>query len=197
MKKELNWLASRCISFILVELAKKPGTPMDLRLRTGMIKNNYVNIILKRLESEGIIRCLDPNEKIGKVFCIDPKSKYRLEQLFRKKGLNQKINPLPELNWKAYGILLCKGFGRQIRIIFKEAYKLGNEIGFENNTKKKITIPTLQREKIPKMATSDVHRAFNKLIELGLVNRKLTWPREYVFTEDALKIIGFDNSVLQ
>jgi len=197
MKKEVNWLASRCIFLILVELAKKPGTPMDLRLRTSMTKNNYVNIILKRLGSEGIIKCLNPKEKIGKVFCIDPKSKYKLKQLFRKKGLNQRINPLPDLNWRAYGILLCKGFGRQIRIVFKEAYKLGNEIDFENNTKKKITIPPLQREKLPKMATSDVHRAFNKLIELGLVNRKLTWPREYVFTEDALKIIGFDSSVLQ
>jgi hypothetical protein len=197
MKKEVNWLASRCISFILVELAKKPGTPMDLRLRTGMIKNNYVNIILKRLESEGIIRCLDPNEKIGKVFCIDPKSRYKLEQLFRKKGLNQKINPLPDLNWKAYGILICKRFGRQIRIVFKEAYKLGNEIDFENNTKRKITIPALQKERLPSIATSDIHRAFNKLVTLGLMKRKLTWPREYILTEDAIRMIGFDSSILQ
>jgi hypothetical protein len=197
MKNVVNWLASRCIFLVLVELAKKPGTPMDLRLRTGMVKNNYVNIILKRLELEGVVRCLNPEVKIGKIFSLEPKRKYRLEQLFRKNGLGQKINPLPDLNWKAYGILICKRFGRQIRIVFKEAYKLGSEIDFENNTKRKITIPALQKEKLSTIATSDIHRAFNKLVTLGLMKCKPTWPREYIFTEDAIKMIGFDNSVLQ
>jgi hypothetical protein len=197
MKKRVKWFSSRCVSLVLVELAKKPGTPMDIRVRTGMTKNNYANIILRKLESKGIVKCLNPEQKIGKIFCLEPKRKYRLEKIFKSKRLSQRINPPPDLNWSAYGILLCKSFGRQIRIVFKEAYKLGNEVDFENNTKRKITIPTLQKEKIPKIATSDIHRAFNKLVELGLMKRKPTWPREYAFTEDALKIIEFDSKVVQ
>ena len=170
---------------------------MDLRVRTHLTKNNYLNIILKRLESEGIVKCLNPKEKIGKVFCLEPKNKNRIEELFKKMKISQNINPLPDLNWNAYGILFCRNLGRQIRLVFKEAYKLGNEMDFENSCKKKITVPALQKEKLPKMATSDVYRAFNRLIELGLVKRKSLWPREYGFTKDALKIIAFDYKIVE
>jgi hypothetical protein len=197
MKKEMGWLSSRCICSVLVELAKRPGTPMDLRVRTHMTKNNYVNIILKRLESEGIVKCLNPKEKIGKVFCVEPKNKYRLEKLFKKMKINQKINPLPHLNWNAYGILFCRSLCRQIRLVFKEAYKLGNEMDFENNRKKRINVPGLQKEKLTKMATSDIHRAFNRLVKLGLMKRKPVWPKEYIFSKDAFKIIAFDHSVVE
>jgi hypothetical protein len=111
--------------------------------------------------------------------------------------IEQKINPLPDLNWNAYGILFCRNLGRQIRLVFKEAYRLGNEMDFENNCKKKITIPALQEEKLPRMATSDVYRTFNRLIKLGLVKRKSLWPREYSFTKDALKIIAFDYKIVE
>lgn len=197
MKNEVSWFSARCICSVLVELAKKPGTPMDLRVRTHMTKNNYVNIILKRLESEGIVKCLNPKEKIGKVFCVEPKNKYRLEKLFKKMKIKQKINLLPDLNWNAYGMLFCRNLGRQIRLVFKEAYKLGNEMDFENNRKKRINVPALQKEKLPKMATSDVHRAFNRLVKLGLMKRKPAWPKEYVFTKAALKIIAFENSIVE
>lgn len=197
MKKEVKWLACRCSLLVLVELAKKPGTPMDLRERTHLSKNNYVNIILKRLEFEGIVKCLNPKEKIGKVFCLEPKSRDRVEGLFKKMKIKQRINPLPDLNWNAYGILFCRNLGRQIRLVFKEAYKLGNEMDFENNCKKKITVTALLEEKLPKMATSDVYRTFNRLIELGLMKSKSAWPREYGFTKDALKIIAFDYSIVE
>lgn len=197
MKKEAKWFYSRCVSLVLAELAKKPGTPIDIKTRTGLTKNNYVNIILKKLESKGIVKCLNPDEKIGKVFCINPASAGRVKKIFEEMKGKQEINPLPDLNWRAYGILLCKGFGKQIRIVFKEAYRLGNEMVFENDFKKRITIPVLQKEKLPKMATSDLHRAFNRLVELGLMKRKHSWPREYSLTENARKIIEFDSNVIQ
>lgn len=197
MKKEVNWLPSSRVTLVLVELAKKPLTPMQIRARTGMTKNNYVNIILKKLESHSIVKCLNPEEKIGKVFCINPKSTKEVERIFNKKHLNQKISYLPSLNWKAYGILICKNLGKQIQIVFKEAFKRGNEIDLENNCKNRITIPELQKERLSKIATSDIHRAFNKLVMLGMMERKPTWPREYIFTNDALKIIAFDESLVQ
>jgi hypothetical protein len=197
MKKEAKWLSSRCIFLVLIELAKKPGTPMDIRIRTRMTKNNYVNIILKRLEKDRVVICLNPKGKIGKVFCINPESKDRIERLFKEAKISQKVNPLPNLNWEAYGTLLCKDLSKQIRTVFKEAYKHGNEIDFENKCKKKITIPALQKEKLPKMATSDIHRTFNRLVELGILKRRNSWPREYVFTEDAIKILDFDGSIIQ
>ena len=187
MKKEVNWLSSRCASLVLIELAKKPGTPMDIRIRTGLTKNNYVNIILKRLESEGIIKCLNLDEKIGKVFCINPESKKRVEQIFRKNKTKQGINPLPNLNWTAYGRLLCK-YCRQLRMVFKRACELKQE-------GREITVSSL-KEKLPGMATSNLYRALDGLVELGVISCKDTSSRKFTVTEEGLAIVNFQLDVL-
>jgi len=197
MEKEASWLYSKSVISVLIELAKKPGTPMQLRIRTGMTKNNYANIILKNLERERLVKCLTPREKIGRIFCVNPESKYRVERIFRKKKISQRVNPLPDLNWKAYGMLLCRNLCTQMHEVFKKAYMFGNEMDFENNSKKKITIPGLQKEKLPKMPTSNIHRAFSRLVEIGIMKNRDAWPREYAFTEDALRIIEFDSSIIQ
>lgn len=187
MKKGVNWFSSRCVFLVLIELARKPGTPTDIRARTGMTKNNYVNIILKRLKSEGIVKCLNPDEKIGRVFCINPESRKRVEQIFRKNKTKQGINPLPNLNWTAYGRLLCK-YCRQLRMVFKRACELKQE-------GREITLSNL-KEKLPGMATSNLYRALDGLIKLGVVSCKDTSSRKFTVTEEGLAIVNFQPDVL-
>jgi len=182
MKKEVNWFSSRCVSLVLVELAKKPGTPMDLRLRTGMTKNNYVNIILKKLESEGIVKCLNPREKVGRVFCINPKSENRVKRLFQKKKIEQEIKALPNLNWRAYGRLLC-GYCTQLRTVFIKA----NELRLQG---REITICNLM-EKLPKMATGDVYRALYRFVKLGAMTLTDAKLKKFIITEEGLAVIKF------
>ena len=187
MKKGVNWLSSRCVVSVLTELARKPLTPMQLRARTKLTKNNYVNIILNKLEAEGIVKCLNPEEKIGRVFCINPESKKRVEQIFRKNKTKQEINPLPNLNWTAYGRLLCK-YCRQLRMVFKRACEL-------KQAGRDITVSSL-KEKLPGMATSNLYRALDGLAELGVVSCKDTSSRKFIITEEGLAIVNFQPDVL-
>lgn len=187
MKKGVNWLSSRCIFLVLIELAKKPGTPMDIRIRTGLTKNNYVNIILKRLESEGIVKCLNPEGKIGRVFCINPEGKKRVEQIFRKNKTKQEIKPLPNLNWTAYGRLSCK-YCRQLRMVFKKACELKQE-------GREVTVSSL-KEKLPGMATSNLYRALDGLVELRVMSCKDTSSRKFTVTEEGLRIVNFQPDTL-
>ena len=183
MKKEAEWISSRCVSSVLAELAKKPLTPMQLRARTDMTKNNYVNIILRRLESEGIVLCLTPDSRIGKVFCINPESIDRVKKIFRKKKLDIGINSIPSLNWNCYGRLLCQ-YCTQLRTVFKKANELRQE-------GKEITVPNLNKMKLPKMATSDIHRALKRLIELKVMICDDAKPKRFIITEEGLSLIEY------
>jgi hypothetical protein len=107
MGKEVSWLYAPCIVSVLKYLVIMPRTPMQLRM-LAKIKGNYANLILKRLEKEGIVKCLTPKEKIGKVFCINPPSNQLVEKVLSESGYNLKARYLPDLNWKAYGKLSCK-----------------------------------------------------------------------------------------
>ena len=187
MKKEASWLYSKCAISVLVELARKPCTPMQLRVRTRMTKNNYANIILKRFETEGIVKCLNPDEKIGRVFCIRSESAKRVEKIFEEKGIKQKVNPLPSLIWIAYGRLLCKCC-TQLRAVFKKA----NELRLEG---RRITVLNL-REKLPKMAVGDIYRALYRLVKLQVISCKAKRPKRFIITQDGLDIIEFEPDIL-
>lgn len=187
MKNRADWLLSRCVSLVLVELAKKPGTPMDIRARTGLTKNNYVNIILKRLEGKGIVKCLNPEERIGKVLCINPATSKKVENIFTKSKISQNMTPLPKLNWEAYGRLLCR-YCTQLRTIF---YK-SNEL---RKAGKEITVFNL-KENLPKMATGDIYRALNRLIGLGIMVREDSMPKKFIITKEGFAIIHFDPQIL-
>jgi hypothetical protein len=187
MKKEVEYVPSRCVFLVLVELAKKPGTPMDLRLRTGMTKNNYANIILKNLSEERIATCLNPKDKIGRVFCINPKSENRVKEIFKKKKIEQEIKPLPNLNWRAYGRLLC-GYCTQLKIVFIKA----NELRLQG---REITISNLM-EKLPKMATGDVYRALYRLVELRVMALQDAKLKKFIITEEGLAILKFSPIIL-
>lgn len=183
MKKEAGWLSSRCVLSVLLELANKPLTPMLLRTRTGMTKNNYVNIILRKLEAEDIAMCLTPDSRIGKVFCINPKGIDRVKKIFRKKKLYAHINSIPDLNWEAYGILLCQ-YCTQLRTVFKKANELRQE-------GRELTVPNLNKMKLPKMATSDIHRALKRLIELQLMICDDAKPKRFIVTKEGLSLIEY------
>ena len=187
MKKEAGWIYSPRVISVLAELARKPLTPMQLRVNTCMTKNNYVNIILKKLEAEGIVKCMNPEEKIGRVFCINPQSRKMIEGIFRKRKIRQEITPLPKLNWTAYGRLSCR-YCRQLRKVLKKAYELKHE-------GREMTLSNLKK-KLPGMATSNLYRALDRLIELRAMACKNTGPREFMITEEGLAIMEFDSVVI-
>ena len=182
MKKEAGWLSSRCVLSVLFELANKPLTPMLLRTRTGMTKNNYVNIILRKLEAEDIAMCLTPDSRIGKVFCINPKGINRVKKIFRKKKLDAHINSIPDLNWKAYGRLLCQ-YCTQLRTVFKKANELRQE-------GREITVFNL-KETLLKMAPGDIYRALKRLIELKVMICDDAKPKRFIITNNGLLLIEY------
>jgi len=180
MKKEANWLSSRCVSLVLRELAKKPLTPMQLRANTCLMKNNYANIILKKLELMGIAKCLNPGDKIGRVFCINQSSAKRIERILRNKGIEQKVNLLPSPAWEAYGRLLCH-YCKRLRAVFKKANELRQE-------GRDMTIFKL-KEKLPGIATSDIYRALEKLDKLKVMRIIDTKPKRFSITKEGFLII--------
>jgi hypothetical protein len=186
MKNGVNWIGSKCVASVLIALSEKPLTPMQLRVRTGMTKNNYVNIILARLEAGKIVKCLNPKERIGKLFCINPVYAM-VGNVLGDKGFDQKTKPLPNLNWAAYGRLQCPNC-TQLRNVFAKANQLRLEGRF-------ITPYTIM-ERLPDMATSDVHRALKRLTHLNLLVECKEESKRFLFSSDGLKIIEFDPEIL-
>jgi hypothetical protein len=192
MGKEVNWLHAPCVVLILKYLTITPRIPMQLRTLTK-IKGNYVNILLKKLETEEIVRCLTPKEKIGKVFCINPVSRDLVEKVLKHSGYNLKTRHLPDLNWKAYGRLNCS-MCRQMKKIFHAALALRN-LGMA------ITVKNLKnklREANGKLeiARSDIYRALRKLKKMGLMIsvKKEHGRLEHELTKDALVLNDFMKS---
>jgi len=180
MKKRVNWISSRCVSLVLIELAKNPLTPMQLRVKTGLTKNNYANIILKKLESMGIAKCLNPHDKIGRVFCINPTSAKRIEMIFRKQGIEQKVNTFLNPAWPAYGRLMCP-YCTQLRAVLKKANELRQE-------GRDMTIFNL-KVRLSRIATGDIYRALRKLEELKVMRIINAEPKRFTITKDGLSMI--------
>ena len=187
MKKEASWLSSGCVSLVLLELAKNPLTPMQLRVKTGLMKNNYANIILRKLESMEIAKCLNSCDKIGKVFCIDPTSAKRIEGIFREKGIKQKVNIFSNTAWPAYGRLLCP-YCTQLRAVFKKANELRQE-------GRDMTIFNL-KARLSRIATGDIYRALRKLEELKVIRIINAEPKRFMLTKEGLSMIKLYPGIL-
>jgi len=177
------WLAASRVVSILAELAKGPLTPEQVRIRTGMTQCHYTNAILRRLKVEGLVECLNPDDKTGRVFCIRPESTRRVQRILKSAGIVQPILPLPALNWTAYGRLLC-GYCSQIRMVFLKANELAKE-------GKAISMPGL-RERVPGMATSDIYRTLTKLVRHQLLKKKSGRPMTYELTKGGREILAFE-----
>ena len=182
-----SWLHARRVLPILIELAKHPLTPEILRVRTGMRDNNYVNFLLRRLKSEGLVECVNPQDKVGRVFCIKHESEAGVQQLFRRAAVKQDIPDMPALNWRAYGRLLCE-YCKQMRPALLRAHEL-------NLAGKKITMQAL-RARLPGVATQDVFRALGKLVKLGVLSRKPGKPITFEITDAGRRILGFRSELL-
>ena len=187
MKKEVRWNPSKCVTSVLLELAKKPLTPIQLRTKTGMIKNNYANIILKKLERDGTIACLTPGNIIGKIFCIDPSKSRLVENALKKKGFKQKVMPLPDVNWEVYGRLICP-YCSKLRAVLAKA----NELRMAN---REISVFNLM-EKLPAMAKGDVYRALNKLEGFRIIEYITDRPKRYSITREGFLLMKFDHGIL-
>ena len=125
--------------------------------------------------------CLTPDSRIGKVFCINTESIGRVKRIFRKKRLDIGINAIPNLNWNCYGKLLCQ-YCTQLRTVFKKANELRQE-------GKEITVPNLNKMKLPKMATSDIYRTLNRLMELKVIICDDAKPKRFIVTKEGLLLI--------
>lgn len=175
-----SWLYARRVIPILVELAKHPLTPEILRLRTGMRDNHYVNFLLRRLQFEGLVECLNPHDRVGRMFCIRQESKAKVQHLFRRVGVKQDAVKLPTLNWTAYGKLMC-GYCKQIRMVFLKADELKTE-------GRKITMQAV-RARLPKVATQDIFRALGQLVKLGVLTRRDRKPITFEMADDGERIL--------
>ena len=187
--KEVNWFYAPCVVIILKYLIITPRTPMQLRELTK-IPGNYANLILKKLQKQEIVKCLTPDEKIGKVFCINSISKDLVEKILKHEGYNLKAYSLPALNWKAYGKLNCKTC-KQIKKIFHTAVSLRN-LGIaitQQNLKKKMKNINGMIE----IDRSDIYRALRQLrkLELMIPIKKKHKYLEYELTENALTLNEF------
>jgi len=192
MPKEVCWLYAPSVVLVLKCLALKPRIPMQVKEETG-IPWNYVNIILKKLKLIRIIICLTPDERIGKVFCINLETKRIVEKVLRRAGYNIEICDLPKLNWKAYGRLCC-GTCSQIKLIFMKGISLRSRgvAITENNLEKELR----NSDGVLTIDRSDIYRALRQIRNLGLMNplKKKHSPLEYIPTDDALILPQFINS---
>jgi DNA-binding PadR family transcriptional regulator len=177
-----KWFIARRVISILVELAACPLTPEQIRSKTCMTQSHYLNTILRKLTAEGLVKCLNPQDRIGKTYSIHPAGRRRVRRLFRKAGIAQKIIPVPEINWNAYGKLSC-GYCRQFWIVFEKM----NELAEENRM---ITAPRL-RERLPGMSISDIYRASKKLVSFGLIARVSSDPVHFRITHEGKAILAF------
>ncbi len=181
-----KWLSARRVLSVLVALAKEPLTPEQIRIKTGMTKCHYVNAVLKRLSLEKLVVCLNPDEKIGRVFCVDERNRRRVQRIFRRTGIEQKIISLPVLNWIAYGRLSCE-YCRQVRIVLEKINELAKE-------DKPVIISRL-RARLPGMATSDIYRASKRLMSLGIVSCANKNPLMFQITSEGHAILIFQEKL--
>ena len=168
---------------VLAELATRPLTPEQVGVRTGMAKWYYASKVLKRLKRQKLVACLNPDDKIGRVYCIAPLKKRTVTRILRKAGIMRRMVALPSLNWTAYGRLQC-GYCTQITAVFAMAERLMKE-------GKTVTMASL-RARLPGMATNDVLRTLRKLVRCGLLRKQHTIPRTYVITKAGRAILAFD-----
>lgn len=192
MRKEVCWLYAPCVVLVLKYLVIKPRTPMQLRMLSH-IPGNYVNRILKKLESGRIVKCLTPGEKIGKVFCVNPEAKNLVEKALKESGYNLRVSLLPKLNWKAYGRLSCE-MCSQLRIVFNKSLILNSrgEAITESNLEKELK----NNDSILLIDRSDIYRALKQLRKLELLTYRKNkgYPIEFHIPDDALLLAKFLNT---
>lgn len=69
---------------VVIELLKSPRLPKDIAEKTK-ISISHISRSLTELEVEGIVECLTPNEKRGRVYELTPKGKEIAEKLLVEK----------------------------------------------------------------------------------------------------------------
>lgn len=168
---------------VLAELAARPLTPEQIGIRTGMAKWYYASKVLKRLKKEKLVACLNPNDKIGRVYGIVLSKRRTVARILRKAGIIRRVAVLPPLNWTAYGRLQC-GYCTQIAAVFAMTERLIRE-------GKSVSMASL-RARLPGMATNDVLRTLRKLVKCGLLVQERTSPRTYKITGAGQAILAFN-----
>lgn len=79
-------VASKYRMKILLSLAEKPKTPKEISKELGLYIS-HVSSTLSDLSSKGIIQCLNPNQKRGKLFYLTETGKDLEKELRTRKNL--------------------------------------------------------------------------------------------------------------
>lgn len=100
----------------VLEVMSKPKIPAEIREQTGLKRNNNISSTLKELLNLGLICCLNPRIKVGKLYGLTVRGKRQRKKLLLEKRLTFSYVQPPDVNWQFYGWIVC---GKQRKAILK------------------------------------------------------------------------------
>jgi predicted transcriptional regulator len=93
----------------------KPKIPAEIREQVGLNRGNNISSTLKILTNFGLLKCLTPKARVGKLYGLTEKGIRQRKWLLKEKGIPHRYVK-PRLNWNLYGWVVC---GKQKRAILK------------------------------------------------------------------------------
>lgn len=100
----------------VLEVMSKPKIPAEIREQTGLKRNNNISSTLKELLDLGLICCLNPRIKVGKMYGLTVRGKRQRKKLLNEKGTTYSYIQPSDMNWDLYGWVIC---GKQRKAILK------------------------------------------------------------------------------
>ena len=100
----------------VLEIQSKPKIPAEIRDQMGLKKNNNIVSTLKKLFKLHLIRCLNPDSRIGKLYGLTKRGQQLRCQLLTARNIPYYYTEPADIDWKLYGWVCC---GRQRKAILK------------------------------------------------------------------------------
>lgn len=101
---------------VVLEVMSKPKIPAEIREQTGLKRNNNISSTLKELLDLGLIYCLNPRTRVGKLYGLTIRGKRQRKKLLNEKGTTYSYIQPSDMNWDLYGWIAC---GKQRKAILK------------------------------------------------------------------------------
>jgi hypothetical protein len=106
MKKALSKRQSA-----VLEVMSKPKIPAEIRNQIGLKRTNNLSAAIKELVNAGLIHCLNPSARVGRLYGLTKKGISTRKKL----GFKEYCQP-HDIDWDLYGYIVS---GRQRRTIMK------------------------------------------------------------------------------
>lgn len=145
----------------VLEVMSKPKIPAEIREQTGLKRNNNISSTLKELTDLGLIYCLNPRIRVGKLYGLTIKGKRQRKKLLNEKDTTYSYVQPSDINWDLYGWIAC---GKQRKAILK-AMKMPMPLRYIRELAQE------HNQRISRMNANDVLQSFVRK-RIAVKNRK-------------------------